>query len=177
MACVSSQGMETLSSLHVSLEKLFTMSPVCFVHHVPGKHRGMRDAKPYGSTPRLIVSMSFQLAIPWRVSLPQSPPPLHQPEAIMHERAAAGQQEPANGQPCLNYLSHPRGQAHLGRTARYKSIGDPRCFVDDQQIDASKTANGINLPLGNRSGKFAGAGSWSSNGHQNSSLFALCSTL
>ena len=29
----------------------------------------------------------------------------------MHERAAAGHQKPANGQLCLNYLSHPRGQA------------------------------------------------------------------
>ena len=58
-----------------------------------------------GSTPRPIVSMSFQLAIPWRVALPQSPPPLHQPGAIMKQRAAAGQQKPANGQLCLNYLS------------------------------------------------------------------------
>jgi len=29
--------------------------------------------------PRLIVWMSFRLVIPWRVALPQSPPPLHQP--------------------------------------------------------------------------------------------------
>ena len=63
-------------------------------------------------TPRPIVSMSFQLAIPWRVGLHQSPPPLHQPGAIMKQRAAAGRQKPANGQLCLNYLSHPRGQAH-----------------------------------------------------------------
>ena len=31
----------------------------------------------------------------------------------MNERAAAGQQKPANGQLCLNYLSHPRGQVQL----------------------------------------------------------------
>ena len=66
----------------------------------------------HASTPRPIVSMSFQLAVPWRVTLPQSPPPLHQPGAIMQQSAAAGQQKPANGQLCLNYLSHPRGQAH-----------------------------------------------------------------
>jgi len=72
----------------------------------------MRDAELLNSTPRPIVSMSFQLAIPWRVALPQSPPPLHQPGAIMHERTAAGHQKPANGQLCLNYLSHPRGQVH-----------------------------------------------------------------
>ena len=41
----------------------------------------------------------------------QSPPPLHQPGAIMQQRAAAGNQKPANGQLGLNYLSHPRGQA------------------------------------------------------------------
>ena len=72
---------------------------------------GMRDAELLNSTPRPIVSMSFQLAIPWRVALPQSPPPLHQPGTIMQQRAAAGHQKPANGQQCLNYLSHPRGQA------------------------------------------------------------------
>ena len=71
----------------------------------------MRDAELLNSTLRPIVSMSFQLAIPWRVALPQSPPPLHQPGAIMHQRTAAGHQKPANGQLCLNYLSHPRGQA------------------------------------------------------------------
>ncbi len=31
----------------------------------------------------------------------------------MNERAAAGQQKPANGQLWLNYLSHPRGQAQF----------------------------------------------------------------
>ena len=61
----------------------------------------MRDAKLCNSTPRPIVSMSFQLAIPWRVALQQGPPPLHQPGTIMHERAAAGHQKPANGQPKL----------------------------------------------------------------------------
>ena len=78
----------------------------------------MRDAKRCSSTPRPIVSMSFQLAIPWRVALPQSPPLLHQPGASMNERAAAGQQKPANGQLCLNYLSHPRGQVHSAAKRR-----------------------------------------------------------
>ena len=39
MPCVSSQGIKILLPPNVSLEKLFTMSPVCFVHHVPGQHR------------------------------------------------------------------------------------------------------------------------------------------
>ena len=73
----------------------------------------MRDAELLNSTLRPIVSMSFQLAIPWLVALPQSPPPLHQPGAIMHERTAAGHQKSANAQLYLNYLSHPRGQAHF----------------------------------------------------------------
>jgi len=34
------------------------------------------------TAPGLIGTMSFQLAIPWRVALPQSPPPLHQPPCI-----------------------------------------------------------------------------------------------
>ena len=87
----------------------------------------MRDAKRCSSTPRPIVSMSFQLAIPWRVALPQSSPPLHQPGASMNERAAAGQQKPANGQLCLNYLSHPRGQVpvHLCVDGPFRSPISP----------------------------------------------------
>ena len=34
--------------------------------------------EPGKTRPSPIVSMSFQLAIPWRVALQQSPPPLHQ---------------------------------------------------------------------------------------------------
>lgn len=39
--------------------------------------------RPHGPL-RPIVSMSFQLVIPWRVALQQSPPPLHQPVPILH---------------------------------------------------------------------------------------------
>ena len=41
----------------------------------------------------------------------------------MHERTAAGHQKSANGQLCLNYLSHPRGQAHNTR-----HLAAPRTF-------------------------------------------------
>ena len=41
--------------------------------------------------PSLIVSMSFQLAIPWRVALQHCPPPLHQPALILQEDAFAVQ--------------------------------------------------------------------------------------
>ena len=50
---------------------------------------GMRDAKRRGSASRLIVSMSFQLAIPWRVALPQSPPPFHRLTPVSGPAAAA----------------------------------------------------------------------------------------
>ena len=36
--------------------------------------------------PGLIVSMSLRPAIPWRVALQQSPPPLHQPRTILKEK-------------------------------------------------------------------------------------------
>ena len=39
--------------------------------------------RPLRPTPPLIVWMSFRLAIPWRVALQQSPPPLHQPATSM----------------------------------------------------------------------------------------------
>jgi len=41
------------------------------------------EAPALRPTPPLIVWMSFRLAIPWRVGLHQSPPPLHQPVRSM----------------------------------------------------------------------------------------------
>jgi hypothetical protein len=40
--------------------------------------------------PPLIVWMSFRLAIPWWVALPQGPPPLRQPVLIMRYSHLAG---------------------------------------------------------------------------------------
>ena len=40
------------------------------------------------SVPAPIVAMSLQLAIPWRVALQQSPPPLHQPTTFLRQPAA-----------------------------------------------------------------------------------------
>jgi hypothetical protein len=57
-----------------------------------------RPMSTSGSTPGrspdalgLIGTMSFQLAIPWRVALPQCPPPLHQLERILQQREKAVQ--------------------------------------------------------------------------------------
>ena len=72
-----------------------------------GPAEQMRDAELATLRDRLDEFRCF----PWRVALPQSPPPLHQPPLC--QRAAAGNQKPANGQLCLNYLSHPRGQAQF----------------------------------------------------------------
>jgi len=41
------------------------------------------EAPALQPTPPLIVWMSFRLAIPRRVALQQSPPPLHQPATSM----------------------------------------------------------------------------------------------
>ena len=52
---------------------------------------GCVKRRDLAATPSLIVLMSLQLAIPRRVALQQGSPPLHQPGAILNERAFAGQ--------------------------------------------------------------------------------------
>src|SRR5664280_2922705 len=47
-----------------------------------GKSFHPMGAQTTRSTPPLIVWMSLQLAIPWRVALLQSLPPLHQPGPV-----------------------------------------------------------------------------------------------
>lgn len=53
----------------------------------PARRAGERELRP--SPP--IVGMSFRLAIPWRVALQQSPPPLRQLAAILKQRQFAAQ--------------------------------------------------------------------------------------
>jgi len=50
------------------------------------------------TAPSLIGTMSFQLAIPWRVALPQSPPPLHQLSRIVRETLWAVQSKSSEQQ-------------------------------------------------------------------------------
>ena len=64
------------------------------------------------TAPGLIGTMSFQLAIPRQVALPQSPPPLHQPRRILQDSAQQYNRIAANGKQSLNCVSHPRGQPH-----------------------------------------------------------------
>jgi hypothetical protein len=62
--------------------------------------------------PALIGLDEFQLAIPWRGGLHQSPPPLHQPRPVCCKLASLVEPISANGKVSLNWSSHPRGQAH-----------------------------------------------------------------
>ena len=62
------------------------------------------------TAPGLIGTMSFRLAIPRQVALPQSLPPLHQPRRILQELVQEYNRIAANGKPSLNSVSHSRGQ-------------------------------------------------------------------
>jgi hypothetical protein len=58
---------------------------------------------------RLIVLMSFRLAIPRRVVLQQSPLPLRQSESLCDKVVFPVESFSSNGKQCLNCLSQPRG--------------------------------------------------------------------
>jgi len=85
----------------------------------------MREAKVAGSSPtaapRLIVPMSLRLAIPWRVALQQSSPPLHQPGVILKQKEQLGKENPSNGKCASSQLSHrgvhPRSLCYHWRAA------------------------------------------------------------
>src|SRR6266581_5883745 len=59
---------------------------------------------------RSSVQMSLQPAIPWRVGLHQSPPPLHRPGSECATVVLPVEKHAANGDECLNRLCQPRGQ-------------------------------------------------------------------
>src|SRR5215469_7408873 len=71
-------------------------------------------------TPPTIVLMSLRLAIPRRVALQQSPPPLRQPRIILTEKRLFEQKKALNGKCANGSLSQRRGSpqeyaAKLGR--------------------------------------------------------------
>ena len=68
--------------------------------------------------------MSFRLAIPWRVALQQSRPPLRQLCASVNQRSLGVEKFSVNGTLSLNCLSHLRGQAQGGALSPVK--GGPR---------------------------------------------------
>src|SRR5216684_5716563 len=73
----------------------------------------MREETVTGSdpraAPRLIVPMSLQLVIPWRVALQQSSPPLHQLSAILKEKRKFEKEKPLNCMCANSKLSQQRG--------------------------------------------------------------------
>src|ERR1700686_5502295 len=64
------------------------------------------------AAPRLIVPMSLQLAIPRRVALQQSSPPLHQPRAILKEKRKFEKEKSLNCMCANSKLSQQRGSPH-----------------------------------------------------------------
>jgi hypothetical protein len=98
----SDVGMKTILSLEASAASRWSAS-----NHDKG--RGL-DPAPLPSS-----AMSLGSAIPWRVALQQSPPPLHRPESMLHPPAetvnhhltGAGENstgETGNFQPALTCL-------------------------------------------------------------------------
>src|ERR1039457_1968236 len=64
------------------------------------------------AAPRLIVPMSLQLVIPRRVALQQSPPPLHQPRAMLKEKRKFEKEKSLNCMCANSKLSQQRGSPH-----------------------------------------------------------------
>src|ERR1700688_616951 len=65
------------------------------------------------AAPRLIVPMSLQLAIPRRVALQQSSPPLHQLSVILKEKKKFEKEKPLNCKCANSKLSQQRGSPQL----------------------------------------------------------------
>src|ERR1700704_1763136 len=65
------------------------------------------------AAPQLIVPMSLQLAIPRRVALQQSSPPLHQPRVILREKRKCEKEKSLNCMCANSKLSQQRGSPHV----------------------------------------------------------------
>src|ERR1700733_1365044 len=79
--------------------------------------------------PLLILSMSLQPVIPWRVALQQSPTPLHRPRPASLKTRLSASQKTSNGKGAQLKLSQLRGSPHdlvrLLRFLRNISTGNP----------------------------------------------------
>jgi hypothetical protein len=79
--------------------------------------RGNSSGERPKSRPQLIVPMSLQLAIPRRVALQQSSPPLHQPSVILKEKRKSEKKKPLSCTcaipNCLNRGVHPTPVSRL----------------------------------------------------------------
>src|ERR1700692_3792877 len=74
----------------------------------PMEEETVAGSGPRGA-PRLIVPMSLQLAIPRRVALQQSSPPLHQLSVILKEKKKFEKEKPLNCKCANSKLSQQRG--------------------------------------------------------------------
>src|SRR5258707_6892516 len=80
-----------------------SISPMCETTVTGGSPR---------AAPQLIVPMSLQLAIPRRVALQQSSPPLHQPSVILKEKRKFEKEKSLNCMCANSKLSQQRGSLH-----------------------------------------------------------------
>src|SRR5579863_8360846 len=70
---------------------------------IPRSEQQTRRGGRAVATPALIGTVSFQLAIPRQVALPQSPPPLHQPGRMVPQKQNAVQSKSSERE-TLSYL-------------------------------------------------------------------------
>src|ERR1700688_3141401 len=74
----------------------------------PMKEENVAGSGPRAA-PRLIVPMSLQLVIPWRVALQQSSLPLHQLSGILKEKRKFEKEKSLNRKCANSKLSQQRG--------------------------------------------------------------------
>src|SRR5215472_8539341 len=84
-------------------------------------------------TPPTIVLMSLRLAIPRRVALQQSPPPLRQPRTILTEKRLFEQKKALNGKCANGSLSQRRGSPQLGVPKVCPGRRDSRQFEETHE--------------------------------------------
>ena len=72
--------------------------------------------------PALILSMSLQPAIPWRVALQQSPTPLHRLSTMLKEKLRLEKTITLNGNCVFGKLSHSRGSPHRDRGCLIRTL-------------------------------------------------------
>ena len=75
---------------------------------------------------RSSVRMSLQPAIPWRVALQQSPPPLHRLPTSLKENPRLEQTITLNGNCVLNSLYHSRGSPQWSPGLKSETWGTQR---------------------------------------------------
>src|ERR1700692_1485619 len=111
------------------------------------------------AAPRLIVPMSLQPAIPRRVALQQSSPPLHRLGVTLNEKAQFEKQKPWNGKCASSKLSQLRGSVHTLGCVNSAIAENIRLRVSSKNRTAkSGCATEIRCELTPEMGRAAGGG-------------------